>query len=139
MSFWSVKDYSIEDALRDTPRYGGKVFADDDCVMKEIRHSTGDALQQFLSEDEKAAFSDAYVLNEETDRYELQKITKEAHSNLNQMLEQPFVMLYAAGHMEELMSENGMDAAQMAAMSADPANMEQMPIVGTTQKPSFRF
>ena len=34
MSFWSVKDYSIEDALRDTPRYGGKVFADDDCVMK---------------------------------------------------------------------------------------------------------
>ena len=36
------------------------------------------------------------------------------------------VMLYAAGHMEELMAENGMDAGQMAEMSKDPENMEQM-------------
>ena len=40
----------------------------EDCVMKEMRHGIGDALQQFLSEEGKAAFSDAYVLNEETDR-----------------------------------------------------------------------
>ena len=98
----------------------------EDCVMKEMRHSTGDALQQFLSEEGRSAFADAYVLNEETDRYELQPITKEAHSNLNKLLEQPFVMLYAAGHMEELMAENGIDAVQMAEMSKDPANMEQM-------------
>ena len=44
---------------------GLQQYGIEDCVMKEIRHSTGDALQQFLSEDEKAAFSDAYVLNED--------------------------------------------------------------------------
>ena len=105
---------------------GLQQYGIEDCVMKEMRHSTGDALQQFLSEDGRDAFADAYVLNEETDRYELQMITKEAHSNLNKLLEQPFVMLYAAGHMEELMSENGMDAVQMAEMSKDPNNMERM-------------
>ena len=93
---------------------GLQQYGIEDCVMKEMRHGTGDALQQFLSEEGKAAFSDAYVLNEETDRYELQKITKDEHSNLNELLEQPMVMLYAAGHMEELMAENGMDAGQMA-------------------------
>ena len=58
----------------------------EECVMTAMRHSTGDVLQQFLSEEGRAAFADAYVLNKETDRYELQMITKEAHSNLNKLL-----------------------------------------------------
>lgn len=105
---------------------GLQQYGIEDCVMKEMRHDTGDALQQILSEEGRTAFSDAYVLNEKTDHYELQRISKEAYSNLNKLLERPFVMLYAAGHMEELMTENGMEADQMAEMSKDPANMEKM-------------
>ena len=105
---------------------GLQQYGIEDCVMTQMRHSTGDALQQMLSEENRAAFSDAYVLNEDTDQYELQQLTNEEHDRLNDLLEQPFVMLYAGSHMEELMSENGMDAAQMAAVSADPDHMEQM-------------
>ena len=105
---------------------GLQQYGIEDCVMTQMRHSTGDALQTFLSEEEKDVFSDAYVLNEETDCYELQPISKEVHSALKAQLEQPMVMLYAGRHMEELMAENGMDADQMAAMSQNPADMEQM-------------
>lgn len=105
---------------------GLQQYGIEDCVMTQMRHSTGDALQQMLSEEDRAVFLDAYVLNEDTDQYELQQLTKEEHDRLNDLLEQPFVMLYAGSHMEELMSENGVDAAQMAAVSADPDHMEQM-------------
>lgn len=97
-----------------------------DCVMDEMRRRTGDALLQLLPEEGRAVFSDAYMLNEKTDRYELQDITKETKDTLNEMLEQPFVLLYAGNHMEELLAENGMDAGQMLQMDKDPANMEQM-------------
>lgn len=105
---------------------GLQQYGIEDCVMREMRGSTGDALLQFLSEEDRADFSDAYAYNEKTDRYELLTISREEHDALNEMLEQPFVMLYAGSHMEELMQENGMDAGQMAAMSTDPAGMEQM-------------
>lgn len=105
---------------------GLQQYGIEDCVMEEMRRSTGDALLQLLSEEDRAVFLDAYVLNEETDRYELQKITKETRETLNEVLEQPFVLLYAGNHMEELMSENDMDAGQMLQMSKDPANMERM-------------
>jgi ATP-binding cassette subfamily B protein len=44
------------------------------------------------------------------------------------MLEQPLVMMYAMGHMDELMGDSGMgiDSAKLAAMQNDPAAMEQM-------------
>lgn len=105
---------------------GLQQYGIEDCVMEEMRRSTGDALLQLLSEEDRSVFLGAYVLNEETDRYELQKITKETRETLNEVLEQPFVLLYAGNHMEELMSENGMDAGQMLQMSKDPANMERM-------------
>lgn len=105
---------------------GLQQYGIEDCVMEEMRRSTGDALLQLLSEEDRSVFLDSYVLNEETDRYELQKITKETRETLNEVLEQPFVLLYAGNHMEELMSENGMDAGQMLQMSKDPANMERM-------------
>lgn len=105
---------------------GLQQYGIEDCVMGEMRRSTGDALLQLLPEEDREVFSDAYALNEETDRYELQKITKETRETLNQALEQPFVLLYAGNHMEELMSENGMDAGGMLQMSKDPANMERM-------------
>lgn len=105
---------------------GLQQYGIENCVMDEMRRSTGDALLQMLSEEDRAVFSDAYMLNEKTDRYELQDITKETKDTLNEMLEQPFVLLYAVNHMEELMSENGMDAGQMLQMDKDPANMEQM-------------
>lgn len=105
---------------------GLQQYGIENCVMDEMRRSTGDALLQMLSEEGRAVFSDAYMLNEKTERYELQDITKETKDTLNEMLEQPFVLLYAGNHMEELMSENGMDAGQMLQMGKDPANMEQM-------------
>lgn len=105
---------------------GLQQYGIEDCVMTQMRRSTGDALQAFLSEEEKDVFSDAYVLNEETDCYELQPVSKEVHRALKAQLEQPMVMLYAGHHMEELMAENGMDADQMAAMSQNPADMKQM-------------
>lgn len=105
---------------------GLQQYGIENCVMDEMRRSTGDALLQVLSEEGRAVFSDAYMLNEKTERYELQDITKETKDTLNEMLEQPFVLLYAGNHMEELMSENGMDAGQMLQMRKDPANMEQM-------------
>ena len=105
---------------------GLQQYGIEDCVMTQMRRSTGDALQAFLSEEEKDVFSDAYVLNEETDCYELQPVSKEVHRALKAQLEQPMVMLYAEHHMEELMAENGMDADQMAAMSQNPADMKQM-------------
>lgn len=105
---------------------GLQQYGIENCVMDEMRRSTGDALLQVLSEEGRAVFSDAYMLNEKTERYELQDITKETKDTLNEMLEQPFVLLYAGNHMEELMSENGMDAGQMLQMGKDPANMEQM-------------
>lgn len=105
---------------------GLQQYGIENCVMDEMRRSTGDALLQMLSEEDRAVFSDAYMLNEKTDRYELQDITKETKDTLNEMLEQPFVLLYAGNHMEELMAENGMDAGQMLQMDKDPANMEQM-------------
>ena len=64
---------------------GLQQYGIEDCVMKEMRHDTGDALQQFLSEEGRTAFSDAYALNEKTDHYELQRISKEAYSNLNKL------------------------------------------------------
>ena len=105
---------------------GLQQYGIEDCVMTQMRHSTGEALQQFLSEEGKQAFADAYVFNEETDRYELQQLTKEEHENLQEFLEQPIVMMYAADHMDELMKGNGMDAEQIAAMNAHPENTDQM-------------
>lgn len=105
---------------------GLQQYGIEDCVMKEMRRSTGDALLQILSEEDRAAFLDAYACDEETDRYELLEISREERDALNEMLERPFVMLFAGSHMEELMLENGMDAGQIAAMGTDPAGMEQM-------------
>ena len=105
---------------------GLQQYGIEDCVMQEMRRSTGDALQQALSEEGRAAFAEAYVLNEQTDHYELADISKEAHEALNGFLEQPVVMMYASNHMDDLMAENGMDVPDMAAMNGDPTSLQQM-------------
>ena len=79
---------------------GLQQYGIEDCVMTQMSHSTGELLQQSLSEEGRQAFADAYVLNEETDCYELTDISKEAHSRLNDLLEQPIVMMYASNHMD---------------------------------------
>lgn len=102
---------------------GLQQYGIEDCVMTQMRRSTGEALQIFLSEEERAVFADAYVLNEETDCYELQSVTEEEHSALNEALEQAMVMFYAGSHIEELMTENGMGAGMMTAADGDFENM----------------
>lgn len=105
---------------------GLQQYGIEDCVMTKMRRETGKALQFFLSEEERAVFADAYVLNDKTGCYELQPITQEEHDALDEALEQSMVMVYAASHMDELMAENGVDIDQMAAIGGDPADMDKM-------------
>lgn len=100
---------------------GLQQYGIEDCVMTQMRQSTGEALQPLLSEEGQQVFADAYVRNEQTGLYELQPITDEEHRILNEELEQAMVMSYAASHMDELMAENGMDAEKMAEVGNDPA------------------
>lgn len=100
---------------------GLQQYGIEDCVMTQMRQSTGEALQPLLSEEGQQVFADSYVRNEQTGLYELQPITDEEHRILNEELEQAMVMSYAASHMDELMAENGMDAEKMAEVGNDPA------------------
>ncbi len=119
-------DLALPTYTSDIVDVGLQQYGIEDCVMTQMRESTGKALQDMLPDEGRAAFADAYVLNETTGNYELQSITKEQRSALGEQLQQPLVLMYAASHMDELQEQTGMDASMMQAMSRDPDAMQQM-------------
>ena len=119
-------DLALPTYTSDIVDVGLQQYGIEDCVMTQMRESTGKALQDMLPGEGRAAFADAYVLNETTGNYELQSITKEQRSALGEQLQQPLVLMYAASHMDELQEQTGMDASMMQAMSRDPDAMQQM-------------
>ena len=119
-------DLALPTYTSDIVDVGLQQYGIEDCVMTQMRESTGKALQDILPDEGRAAFADAYVLNETTGNYELQSITKEQRSALGEQLQQPLVLMYAASHMDELQEQTGMDASMMQAMSRDPDAMQQM-------------
>lgn len=119
-------DLALPTYTSDIVDVGLQQYGIEDCVMTQMRESTGKALQDMLPDEGRAAFADAYMLNETTGNYELQSITKEQRSALGEQLQQPLVLMYAASHMDELQEQTGMDASMMQAMSRDPDAMQQM-------------
>lgn len=119
-------DLALPTYTSDIVDVGLQQYGIEDCVMTQMRESTGKALQDMLPDEGRAAFADAYVLDETTGNYELQSITKEQRSALGEQLQQPLVLMYAASHMDELQEQTGMDASMMQAMSRDPDAMQQM-------------
>ena len=119
-------DLALPTYTSDIVDVGLQQYGIEDCVMTQMRESTGKALQDMLPDEGRAAFADAYVLNDTTGNYELQSITKEQRSALGEQLRQPLVLMYAASHMDELQEQTGMDASMMQAMSRDPDAMQQM-------------
>ena len=119
-------DLALPTYTSDIVDVGLQQYGIEDCVMTQMRESTGKALQDMLPDEGRAAFADAYVLNETTGNYELQSITKEQRSALGEQLQQPLVLMYAASHMDELQDQTGMDASMMQAVSRDPDAMQQM-------------
>lgn len=119
-------DLALPTYTSDIVDVGLQQYGIEDCVMTQMRESTGKALQDMLPGEGRAAFADAYVLNETTGNYELQSITKEQRSALGEQLQQPLVLMYAASHMDELQEQTGMDASMMQAVSRDPDAMQQM-------------
>ena len=119
-------DLALPTYTSDIVDVGLQQYGIEDCVMTQMRESTGKALQDMLPDEGRAAFADAYVLNDTTGNYELQSITKEQRSALGEQLQQPLVLMYAASHMDELQEQTGMDASMMQAMSRDPDAMQQM-------------
>ncbi len=119
-------DLALPTYTSDIVDVGLQQYGIEDCVMTQMRESTGKALQDMLPDEGRSAFADAYVLNDTTGNYELQSITKEQRSALGEQLQQPLVLMYAASHMDELQEQTGMDASMMQAMSRDPDAMQQM-------------
>ena len=119
-------DLALPTYTSDIVDVGLQQYGIEDCVMTQMRESTGKALQDMLPDEGRAAFADAYVLNDTTGNYELQSITKEQRSALGEQLQQPLVLMYAASHMDELQEQTGMDASMMQAVSRDPDAMQQM-------------
>ena len=119
-------DLALPTYTSDIVDVGLQQYGIEDCVMTQMRESTGKALQDMLPDEGRAAFADAYVLSDTTGNYELQSITKEQRSALGEQLQQPLVLMYAASHMDELQDQTGMDASMMQAVSRDPDAMQQM-------------
>ena len=119
-------DLALPTYTSDIVDVGLQQYGLEDCVMTQMREATGKALQDMLPDEGRAAFADAYVLNDTTGNYELQSITKEQRSALGEQLQQPLVLMYAASHMDELQEQTGMDASMMQAVSRDPDAMQQM-------------
>ena len=119
-------DLALPTYTSDIVDVGLQQYGIEDCVMTQMREATGKALQDMLPDEGRAAFADAYVLNETTGNYELQSITKEQRSALGEQLQQPLVLMYAASHMDELQEQTGMDASMLQAVSRDPDAMQQM-------------
>lgn len=119
-------DLALPTYTSDIVDVGLQQYGIEDCVMTQMRETTGQALQGMLSEDGRDLFLDAYEFNETTGNYELQTITGEQRSELSEQLQQPLVMLYASAHMDELQEQTGMDASAMQAMGQDPQAMQQM-------------
>ena len=119
-------DLALPTYTSDIVDVGLQQYGIEDCVMTQMRESTGKALQDMLPDEGRAAFADAYVLNDTTGNYELQSITKEQRSALGEQLQQPLVLMYAASHMDELQEQTGMDASMLQAVRRDPDAMQQM-------------
>ncbi len=119
-------DLALPTYTSDIVDVGLQQYGIEDCVMTQMRESTGKALQDMLPDEGRAAFAVAYVLSDTTGNYELQSITKEQRSALGEQLQQPLVLMYAASHMDELQEQTGMDASMMQAVSRDPDAMQQM-------------
>ena len=119
-------DLALPTYTSDIVDVGLQQYGIEDCVMTQMRESTGKALQDMLPDEGRSAFADAYVLNDTTGNYELQSITKEQRSALGEQLQQPLVLMYAASHMDELQEQTGMDASMLQAVSRDPDAMQQM-------------
>lgn len=119
-------DLALPTYTSDIVDVGLQQYGIEDCVMTQMRESTGKALQDMLPDEGRSAFADAYVLNETTGNYELQSITKEQRSALGEQLQQPLVLMYAASHMDELQEQTGMDTSMLQAVSRDPDAMQQM-------------
>ena len=119
-------DLALPTYTSDIVDVGLQQYGIEDCVMTQMREATGKALQDMLPDEGRAAFADAYVLNDTTGNYELQSITKEQRSALGEQLQQPLVLMYAASHMDELQEQTGMDASMLQAVSQDPDAMQQM-------------
>ena len=119
-------DLALPTYTSDIVDVGLQQYGIEDCVMTQMRESTGKALQDMLPDEGRAAFADAYVLNDTTGNYELQSITKEQRSALGEQLQQPLVLMYAASHMDELQEQSGMDTSVLQAVSRDPDAMQQM-------------
>ena len=119
-------DLALPTYTSDIVDVGLQQYGIEDCVMTQMRESTGKALQDMLPDEGRAAFADAYVLNDTTGNYELQSITKEQRSALGEQLQQPLVLMYAASHMDELQEQTGMDTSVLQAVSRDPDAMQQM-------------
>lgn len=119
-------DLALPTYTSDIVDVGLQQYGIEDCVMTQMRESTGKALQDMLPDEGRAAFADAYVLSDTTGNYELQSITKEQRSALGEQLQQPLVLMYAASHMDELQAQTGMDASMLQAVRRDPDAMQQM-------------
>lgn len=119
-------DLALPTYTSDIVDVGLQQYGIEDCVMTQMRESTGKALQDMLPDEGRAAFADAYVLNDTTGNYELQSITKEQRSALGEQLQQPLVLMYAASHTDELQEQTGMDASMLQAVSRDSDAMQQM-------------
>ena len=119
-------DLALPTYTSDIVDVGLQQYGIEDCVMTQMRESTGKALQDMLPDEGRAAFADAYVLSDTTGNYELQSITKEQRSALGEQLQQPLVLMYAASHMDELQEQTGMDTSVLQAVSRDPDAMQQM-------------
>lgn len=119
-------DLALPTYTSDIVDVGLQQYGIEDCVMTQMRESTGKALQDMLPDEGRAAFADAYVLSDTTGNYELQSITKEQRSALGEQLQQPLVLMYAASHMDELQEQTGMDTSMLQAVGRDPDAMQQM-------------
>lgn len=100
---------------------GLQQYGIEDCMMEQMRRETGEALRGLLPE---GMFERCYFYNEATGFYELSELTREERRELCEAFVQPMVLLYAGSHMDELLEQNGLDAADLPGADTGSFDME---------------
>ena len=102
---------------------GLQQYGIEDCMMEQMRRETGEALRGLLPE---GMFERYYSYNEATGFYELSELTREERRELCEAFVQPMVLLYAGSHMDELLEQNGLDAADLPGADTGSFDMEEL-------------
>lgn len=102
---------------------GLQQYGIEDCMMEQMRRETGEALRGLLPE---GMFERCYSYNEATGFYELSELTREERRELCEAFVQPMVLLYAGSHMDELLEQNGLDAADLPGADTGSFDMEEL-------------